>query len=169
MLVFLDTEFTQFTAPELLSMALVAEDGRELYAECNGYSPDRCSDFVRETVTPLLGRVPGAACTSKELGERLNAWFQGLGESAIVVYDFKTDWDLLALAMQGHETNRPMNQYAAALQLNNSTITHPEFEKAQQAAFSADWPQHHALADARALLEGYRAWRVFMDKIWRIE
>jgi hypothetical protein len=80
---------------------------------------------------PVVGVVDDAA-------ERLNEWFQGLGESAIVVYDFKADWDLLALAMQGHETNRPMNQYAAALQLNNSTITHPEFEKAQQAAFSAD-------------------------------
>ena len=89
-----------------------------------------------------------------DAAERLNEWFQGLGESAIVVYDFKADWDLLALAMQGHENNRPMKQYAAALQLNNSTITHPEFEKGQQAAFSADWPQHLALAYARALLEG---------------
>ena len=33
MLVFLDTEFTKFNSPDLISLALVAEDGREFYAE----------------------------------------------------------------------------------------------------------------------------------------
>jgi hypothetical protein len=36
-------------------------------------------------------------------------------------------------------------------------------------SYTQDWPAHHALADARALMEGYRAWRGFMEKIWRIE
>jgi hypothetical protein len=57
MLVFLDTEFTDFVRPELISIALVAEDGREFYAERTDYRHDDCSDFVRETVLPLLGRV----------------------------------------------------------------------------------------------------------------
>ena len=170
MLVFLDTEFTQFEVPELISIALVAEDGREFYAESTSYTRDKCSGFVRETVVPLLGRLPGAACTSKEeLAERLSAWFQGLGESSIVVYDFATDWHLLAAAMRGRESTSPINQYAAALHLNGYTICHPEFEKAQRAVYTPDWPLHHALADARALMAGYRAWRLFMDKILRIE
>ena len=33
MLVFLDTEFTAFVRPDLISLALVSEDGREFYAE----------------------------------------------------------------------------------------------------------------------------------------
>lgn len=169
MLVFLDTEFTQFAAPELVSIAMVAEDGREFYAESIDYCQANCSDFVCETVGPLLGRVPGAACTSKELGERLTQWFQWLGESSIVVYDFRTDWDLLSLAMRGGDTTSPIKHFAAALHLNGYTIRHPEFEKAQQAIYTPDWPLHHALADARALLAGYRAWRLFMDKIWRID
>ena len=133
MLVFLDTEFTQFEVPELISIALVAEDGREFYAESNGYTRDKCSGFVRETVVPLLGRVPGAACTKKELAERLTEWFQGLGEPSIVIYDFATDWDLLAKAMPGSESTSPIQKYAAALHLNGYTICHPEFEKAQRA------------------------------------
>ena len=40
MLVFLDTEFTDFAKPDLISLALVAEDGREFYAECTDYHRD---------------------------------------------------------------------------------------------------------------------------------
>jgi hypothetical protein len=35
--------------------------------------------------------------------------------------------------------------------------------------FTPNYPPHHALADARALMAGYRAWRTFMEPIWRIE
>jgi hypothetical protein len=38
MLVFLDTEFTNFAKPSLLSIALVAEDGQEFYAELVDYN-----------------------------------------------------------------------------------------------------------------------------------
>ena len=57
----------------------MTEDGRECYAENNGYTRDKCSGFVREIVEPLLGRVQGAACSPKELGERLTEWFKGMG------------------------------------------------------------------------------------------
>ena len=33
MLIFLDTEFTNFVRPNLISIALVSEDGQEFYAE----------------------------------------------------------------------------------------------------------------------------------------
>lgn len=62
-LVFLETEFTSFVRPDLISIGLVAEYGREFYAERTDYRRDECSDFVCETVLPLLGRVPGAACS----------------------------------------------------------------------------------------------------------
>ena len=45
MLVFLDTEFTDFTSPDLISIALVAEDGREFYAELDDYQRD---NYLRE-------------------------------------------------------------------------------------------------------------------------
>jgi len=55
MLVFLDTEFTDFVRPDLISIALVAEDGREFYAERTDYHRDACSDFVRETYCHCWG------------------------------------------------------------------------------------------------------------------
>ena len=52
MLIFLDTEFTAFMRPDLISIALVSEDGREFYAERTDYRQADCSDFVRATVLP---------------------------------------------------------------------------------------------------------------------
>ena len=165
MLVFLDTEFTDLARPELLSLALVAEDGREFYAELADYPASRCSVFVQDTVLPLFGRVPGAACDGTEMALRLRTWFEALPEPATIVFDYQTDWDLLAGAMPG----RPLDSFATPLYLNGYAITHPIFEQAQNLTYTQAWPPHHALADARALRAGYRAWRGFMARIRRIQ
>jgi hypothetical protein len=56
MRLFLDCEFTQLTsAAKLISLALVAENGREFYVELlDGWREDDCSDFVKEIVLPQL-------------------------------------------------------------------------------------------------------------------
>ncbi len=169
MLVFLDTEFTKFAHPDLISLALVAEDGREFYAERTDYRNNECSGFVQETVLPLLGRVPGAACNSRELTDRVRAWFAALPEPATVIFDFKTDWHLLAVAMLGRPKKNPPTDFATPLFLDSYAITNPVFEQAQNLLYTQDWPPHHALADARALMAGYRAWRPGMEKIWKIQ
>ena len=159
MLVFLDTEFTDFAKPDLISLALVAEDGREFYAERTDYPASECSAFVQEIVLPLLGRVPSAACDSAELALRLRAWFHALPEPSIIIFDFETDWHLLAVAMLGRPGKSPPASFATPLFLDSYAITHPLFEQAQNRTYTPDWPPHHALADARALMAGYRAWR----------
>lgn len=75
MLIFIDTEFTDFVNPVLISIALVSEGAREFYAERTDYPQNKCSQFVCKTVLPLLGQVPGAACNRTELACRLRAWF----------------------------------------------------------------------------------------------
>ena len=56
MKLFLDCEFTQLsTQAKLISLALVAEDGREFYVELlDTWQPKDCSDFVIEIVLPQL-------------------------------------------------------------------------------------------------------------------
>ena len=169
MIVFLDTEFTDFVRPDLISIGLVAEDLREFYAERIDYRKDDCSVFVRETVLPLLGGVPDAACNQSELTQRLRDWFEQLPEPATIIYDFESDCRLLAEAVLGRTENNPPANFGEPLHLENSSITHPVFERAQNLTYTQDWPPHHALADARALMAGYRAWHQFMEKIWRIE
>jgi len=55
---FLDTEFSErgHEHPiELISIGIVAEDGREFYAvAADGWSTDRCNDWVKANVLPQL-------------------------------------------------------------------------------------------------------------------
>lgn len=168
MLVFLDTEFTDFAKHGLISLALVAEDGCEFYAERTDYRREDCSDFVHQEVLPLLGRVPGAACTQPELTKRLRTWFECLPEPATFTFDFEGDWLLLEDAWLGPSLRQAPPNVVDKLHLARHTITHPIFEKAQDLAHTHGLPPHHALADARALMAGYRAWEIFMEPIGRI-
>lgn len=56
MRLFLDCEFTHLSAAaKLISLALVAEDGREFYVELlDTWQEEGCSDFVKEIVLPQL-------------------------------------------------------------------------------------------------------------------
>ena len=78
---FLDTEFTDanLLKAELISLALVSEDGvNELYLERNPL-PGRCSAFVRANVCPLLDRG-SAAVPDVEFTRRLRAFLRKISE-----------------------------------------------------------------------------------------
>ena len=166
MLVFLDTEFTCFERPTLMSLALVAEDNREFYAECTDYPREECSDFVVNEVLPLFGRIDGAGNDRVTLSTRLRTWFAALPETATVVCDFEGDWRLLLDALDAlHFVALPAN-LEGKLILGNSIISDPIFEDSLSRTFTIDWPPHHALADARALRNGYAAWKASMDLAW---
>ncbi|MDR6397475.1 hypothetical protein [Herbaspirillum seropedicae] len=53
--VFIDTEFTDFLDPQLISIGLITESGEEFYAELP-YDIKACSAFVKEAV-PLLAEL----------------------------------------------------------------------------------------------------------------
>jgi hypothetical protein len=56
--VFINCEFTDFIDIDLVSIALVCEDGREFYAERTDFRREACSEFVRMAVLPRLGQWP---------------------------------------------------------------------------------------------------------------
>ena len=145
--------------PELISVGLVSELGQEFYAELADFPRDRCSDFVRAEVLPLFGRVAGALCAKSELAGRLRDWFQFLGEPAIVIFDYDVDWELLSLAFRSGGASVPQS-IDAPLCLSGLIVTDPIYQAAFNRSLSEAWPRHHALADARAIHAGYRAWRI---------
>lgn len=80
MKLFLDTEFSSLLAAEsqLISLALVAKDGREFYAELPPSTYQKtCSPFVQQTVTPLIwdGRYEMPLAT---LTEALRTWIDSI-------------------------------------------------------------------------------------------
>lgn len=161
MLVFLDTEFTTLAHPDpdLISIGLAAVGASDFYAERIDYRHDDTSEFVRAEVIPLLGKLPGVACTSVELASRLRGWFDALPEPATIMYDFFIDWQLLQAAFAG---DLPPNVGAHQL-VDHKIFRHSAYKLGEVLAYSAAWPPHHALADAQALREGYMRWQAAMS------
>lgn len=111
MLVFLDTEFTDLLNPALLSLGLVALDGREHYGELDLTTNEgkarikASSDFVRHGgILDLWGLIPGATGTEWEMGRRSGEWLLGLaaesGAPVEVAFDYSTDYELLEYAIR---------------------------------------------------------------------
>ncbi|WP_024905193.1 3'-5' exoribonuclease [Robbsia andropogonis] len=139
MRVFVDTEFTDFLNCELISIALVAEDGSEFYAESTDFDRTLCSPFVWDAVLPQLGRYPERQLSRSDLRAALLTWLAQIGEGLFCV-DFHGDWDLLVDILDGVP-----NGWEAMLLSN-------EIDNARlEDYFYKFGGRHHALHDARAL------------------
>lgn len=148
--VFVDTEFTNFIDPHLISIGLVAASGEEFYAEVP-YPLGNCSQFVREVVIPLLGRVPDAFCRADELYLRITNWLEIIRPSeddVDICFDYQTDWDLFNVALEGRV---PMWCRPCMVRRNINELLRYNFHK------KTNLPEHHALYDARANRYAYRA------------
>lgn len=149
MKVFLDTEFTDFFEPQLISLALVAESGEEFYAELP-FADSACSAFVREAVLPLLGTPPDAMCSYDEFRLKIIIWLEKVRQPYDLVFvcvDYQTDWDLLADAL-----NYEIPEWCRVQHIgrNINQLLRYEFHKTNKL------PEHHALYDARASKYAYR-------------
>lgn len=148
MRVFLDTEFTDFSNPRLISAGFVADDGREFYCElADGWASSHCTEFVLDTVLPLLGGVE--AMTRDEAGSRLVDWLASLGGDIAVVSDTETDWRLVMSLIWPHTTDD--------LAVSGELLSWPGFSMARRHEYLleellANEPaRHHALIDAQSL------------------
>lgn len=147
--VFIDTEFTNFVDPRLISIGMAAASGEEFYAEVS-YPRDNYSEFVREAVIPLLGRVPNAFCPVDDLYMKITSWLKiirTLDEDVDICFDYQTDWDLFSVALDGRVPSwcRP---YMVSRNINE--LLRYEFHKKN------NLPEHHALYDAQANRYAYR-------------
>lgn len=141
MKLFLDCEFTQLSAQaKLISLALVAEDGREFYVELlDTWRPEDCSDFVIKVVLPQLW---GGAYAMRIINARA-ALLQYLGsfsETLEVVTDAPGyDW-MLFCELAYSEGNWPHN----VLNAPTNAVT-------LEACNDGSPLPHHALLDARII------------------
>ena len=139
MRVFVDTEFTDFIDCDLISIALVAEDGREFYGERNDFDRRTCSAFVHEAVLPQLGQYPDRVFSRESLQLALCTWLRPF-EGGIFCMDFPGDWDLLVDILDGV----PNGWQGLLIR-----------DQADQVRLESYYKQfggrHHALHDARAL------------------
>ncbi|AKU11304.1 hypothetical protein AzCIB_1402 [Azoarcus sp. CIB] len=152
MLIFVDSEFTDFDNPRLISLALVAEDEyRWIYTELEGESWYRhASEFVLAEVVPLLERrygweAPAAAA------ERIRAWCDRLPEPGQIVCDSDYDWDLLRRLMIDNG-GWPDNLHDRYMMAQWTPRLH---DYKQDYFLRYGLSAHNALSDARALRYAY--------------
>ena len=141
MRLYVDTEFTDFLDCDLISMALVAEDGREFYGERSDFDLQIRSEFVRAAVLPQLGQFPHRVFTREALRAELLAWLDQFAEEPerILCVDYAGDWELL-LDLIGELPPGWVAQQVNA-QLDPTRL---------ETYYREHGGRHHALFDARA-------------------
>lgn len=182
-ILFLDTEFTDFINTELISIGLVSACGEhEFYVELNDYRPQVCSEFVRKNVEPMLDLHKHGKSTI-QASARLYCWLEELEQQYIICADNMVDWELLNKLLE----TLPKNIHAEPLmllpELRGRLLSKAEelqtpnvvwfFNKGVEeyrAGFKQYFvnnpvpQQHHALADAKANLDGWNRAHAWMNQ-----
>lgn len=159
MLLFLDTEFTDFQDCSLISIGLVSDDESfEYYGERTDFDYEACNRFVRTHVWANLGRFPQRRFKKAELEQDLALALAGLPGNLSIAFDSDRDRQLmmgifentLPPKISGYVDLRPMQSLA-------------QFSRAEAAFFNHERPQHHALFDAKANRAAWLACRGFNE------
>lgn len=170
-IIFLDTEFTDFLNPQLLSLGMVTRDGQEHYLELDRNDPSsasalaQASDFVRfGGVLIQWDRIPGSKATLRQMGERTAHWLLDAaarcGGPVLLAHDYAPDYELIEFAIRDAGLWEQVRQVVQPLKVHAITGTVVGEEAAErcfESLRSRGLARHHALADAHALRAAYLA------------
>jgi hypothetical protein len=160
MKVFLASACTDFADCELISIALVAEDGREFHAERPDFRPVACC--TRTAMLPHHRRRSGAFMSRGELALRLRAWLGTLPE-IVIACESSYDWELFVDALDGASAPNVarwlrLGAFAVESDLAGVVVREP----------NGPWPRgDEALQGARARLARWEALNPARREGWR--
>lgn len=163
---FLDTEFAETGGQaqptiDLISLALVAEDGREYYGESSDFQPGNCNQWVAENVLPRLG-PPGQRKNRSQIREEVLAFIGG--DSIPEFWGYYADYDWVVFCwLFGNMVDLPPTfpRFCKDLKQTYEGLGAPDGVKPPDPE-----DEHHALADAKwnfqffTALEQYRRTRL---------
>lgn len=159
---FLDTEWQNDELRDLVSMALLSDDGRRhFYAERDPL-PEAPSDFVRDVVYPLLDR--GSAALSDEAFTQALRTFMAEIENPEVLADSPTDFRLLSQALSGFGAEHLPPPPSWRPKLISDEDVQRRIEDYFVSDASARVRRHHALVDAEALRWAFQG--VVQPAVW---
>lgn len=155
MRLFLDAEWENEASHELVSLALVSQDGRHRFYAERDPLPVAPSAFVREVVYPLLDRG-SAALPDPTLTRELRAFLAQV-EAPLVLADSSLDLTLLARVLSGFD----QPDLAPASPYRSMLITFGDVQMRVEDYFEnhplAKMRRHHAMVDAEALRWAFEA------------
>lgn len=168
---FIDTEFTDFKNPELISIALVKSEHEYIYLESSSFNKHKCSPFVNKNVLPLMNSNP---MTLQEIKLQINLWLNSHDSDEIIILgDWPGDMKFLSPLLE-HKTPVAgfVNIFDFFYDCSNKSIqnNHPAKVRKQYEIISdrfsslcKKWflnnnkKEHHALDDAIANFHAFNA------------
>jgi RimJ/RimL family protein N-acetyltransferase len=145
--VYIDSEFTRLTQPQLLSFGAVADDDGEFYGEIaetldESSVPlaDRCSEFVCDVVLPLFEQC---AQPRAKLANRFASWLADRARGRPITLISDSGFDRWALSDLLGTENLPDGAQWLRVPVAYETL--------DQVAHTLDLRRHHALDDAIGL------------------
>lgn len=169
-ILFLDTEWADAAGAELVSLALVSEDGQQQFYVERDPLPASATEFVRHTVYPILDRGD-AAMSDVAMTTALRVFLANVPEPYILA-DYPNDLKLVARVLAGFDMRDSEAQ--ACGQIPRPVMTHMLKDGIIQMVLE-DWfeahpdeqrRRHHALVDASALRMAWLALTGRVDASW---
>jgi hypothetical protein len=156
---FLDCEFHEsgYDRPiELISLAVVCDDGREFYAvAADGWSPATASDWLKENVVPHLaacgvdknvyGWFESLACSRVEMAKELSTFVRDEGGSKPEFWGYFSSYDwVIFCQLFGRMIDLPKHFPKHCLDIKQRCVSlgNPKLPKQTT-------QEHNALSDAR--------------------
>jgi hypothetical protein len=153
---FIDTEFAEtggLPSPtiDLISIGIVAEDGREYYAESSEFSVGNCNQWVSENVLPLLGPMDERKARNT-IRDEITAFVGGDILAEFWAYYADYDWVVFCW-LWGGMTDLPNGFPMICMDLQQAWIREgrPEIKPPDPIG------EHNALVDARWNEQLFRA------------
>lgn len=144
---FLDSEWANDALRELVSLALISEDGEHVFYAERDPLPSMPSSFVRESVYPLLNRGE-AAMKDNAMTDALRSFLEPLGGCEIIA-DAPLDFSMLSRAWKGRDKTLSEQPFRTRLAREGNLM--PSVERYFELNPDQRALRHHALVDAMAL------------------
>ena len=144
---FLDSEWANDALRELVSLALISEDGEHVFYAERDPLPGMPSSFVRESVYPLLDRGE-AAMKDSAMTHALRSFLEPLGDCEIFA-DAPLDFSMLSRVWNGRDRTPPEPAFRTRLAREGKLM--PSVERYFELNPDQRALRHHALVDAMAL------------------
>lgn len=173
--IFFDTEFTDFTNMDMISIGMVAESGEELYKENLDFIESWSSQWVKDNIYPLLNRQQFGA-KRHQIVMDIEEFVSALDCSEVeFLADYQGDLDILKSLLGSAQLTKPYKLvnfrnviYQAADKFVTDTggndTSYQKLVKNAMGDFDREFEkfftetgqtQHHALSDARANFKAF--------------
>ena len=146
--IFLDCEWADVIASELVSLALVSRDGRQVFYAERDPLPESPTPWVRTVVYPLLDRGT-AAMPDATMTRRLREFLAAI-ESPCIQYDSGLDRGLCQYVIDGFDLLQPAGPVPSNLIWQRCENLQKHIEQWWGLHPEQKGRRHHALADAHA-------------------